>query len=220
MMRLVRLQGGFISAIGAPGAEALDPVGDTDEDAESYGKVPLMQALGVASLPGEPDDTGQCEGILLENVGGLPGVIVGAWDTRTFSIFGNLEAGDTVLHSTGPAKSAQVLCKEKKKQVVLATLGPDGKQITCMVDGKNGQAQMQAFGFTISITKDGISLEAGDAGITVGPNGIHLRGAVQIGGMAAIPNMSMAIAPPSAWATLAGLAGQPITPIPNAIGAL
>lgn len=220
MMRLVRLQNGFISAIGAPGAEAFDPVGDSPDESETYGQVPLMQALGVASLPADPDDSGQCEGILIENVAGLPGVIVSAWDTRTFSIFGNLEAGDTVLHSTGPAKSAQVLCKELKKQVVMATLGPDGKQITCMVDGKNGIAQMQAFGFTISITEDGISLEAGVAGITVGPNGIQLRGAIQMGGVAAVPAPAcMAVATPATWGILSGLSG-PIFPVPNAIGAL
>lgn len=220
MAKLVRLQNGFISAIGAPGAEAFDPVGESDEDAETYGKAPLMQALGVASLPAEPDSAGQCEGILIENVAGLPGVIVSAWDTRTFSIFGNLEPGDTVLHSTGPAKSAQVLCKEKKKQVVLTTLGPDGKQITVMTDGKNGQAQMQAFGFTLTINKDGIIAEGGGARLMVKGDQVIIQGGVVIGGAAPMAGMSMAVASPKEWATLAGLAGGPVIPIPNALGAV
>lgn len=220
MMRLVRLQNGFINAqTSAPAAEAYDQVGDTDDDRETYGNADLIQSLGIASLPAAPTPDGYVEGILIENVGGRPGIIIAARDTRSFSIFGNLGPGDTVVHSVGPNRAAQLLLKEEKKQAVLATLGPDGKQITCMVDGKNGQAQMQAWGFTISITKDGIQLEAGDAGITVGPNGIQLRGAIQTGGAAAVPGMSMAVAAAPTWAALSALSG-PITPIPNALGAI
>jgi hypothetical protein len=214
MPKLVRLQNGFLSAVGAPGAEAYDVVGTDDEDRETYGEVPLMQCLGVASLPGAPSPEGYCEGVLVEDVGGLPGVIVGAWDTRTFSIFGNLEPGDTVLHSTGPAKSAQVLCKETKRQTVMATLGPDGKQMMVICDGKNGTLQLTAHGYMIQIDKDGIILEAGDAGISVGPNGIWLRGAVTIGGQLPQVGMSMAVAPTAAWSAIGAV------PIPNAIGAL
>lgn len=228
MMRLVRLQNGFISASSAPAAEAYDVVGEDDEDREGYGEADLIQTLGVASLPAAPTSDGYCEGILIENVAGRPGIIISARDTRCFSLFGKLSPGDTVLHSTGPNKAAQVLCKEEKKQVVLATLGPDGKQITCMVDGKNGQAQMQAFGFTLTINKDGIQLEAGSCGLTVGPNGVQIRGGIQMGGMVIPPNTCMAIASPAVWAAINSSpvvapvvsAGQfQVTPVFNVMGA-
>jgi hypothetical protein len=230
MMRLVRLEGGYISASSAPAAEAYDVVGEDDADREAYGPVDLIQTHGVASLPADPDDSGYCEGILIENFAGRPGIVIAARDTRCFSIFGKLSPGDTVVHSTGPNKSAQMLCKEKKKQVVLATIGPDGKQITCMVDGKNGQAQMQAFGFTLTIDKNGIHLEAGNCGLHVGPNGVQAVGACQFGGLIIPPvgPTCMAIASPAVWAAIntspvvapVVSGGQfPVTPVLNVRGA-
>ena len=222
MAQLVRLNNGFVSvSTNAPGADCYDVAGPNPDDQEPFGEVPLMQCLGVSSLPYPPDDTGYAEGVMLEGVGGLPGVIVAAWDTRTFSLFGSLEAGDTVLHSTGPNKAAQVICKEKKKQVVLASKGTDGKQILVIVDGKNDSVQITGFGMMFQMSPDGIVLETGGCGISLHPqHGIQLRGAVQIGGMVVPPGMSMAVAAIPQWAALSALAGGPITPIPNALGAV
>lgn len=232
MLQLVRLNSGFINVeTSAPGVSCFDVAGASDEDQEPFGDVPLMQCLGVASLPSPPDDTGYAEGILIENVGGLPGIVVSAWDTRTFSIFGTLEAGDTVLHSTGPSKAAQVLCKERKRQVVAATVSSDGEPIIVMLDGTNDKLQLIGpGGKVIEMTKDHILLEFGACGIRISADGIHLRGAVTLGGMIVPPNTCMAVASPAVWAALnAALpsvpgvisGGQtPITPIMNALGGL
>lgn len=225
-LQLVRLNNGLLNiTTKAPGVSCFDVAGEDEEaDQEPFGDVPLMQCLGVSSLPFPPDDSGHAEGVLIPDVGGLPGIVVAAWDTRTFSLFGNLEGGDTVCHSTGPAKAAQLLLKEKKRQAVLATKGSDGKQILVVLDGKNDQVQIMAFGHAFQITKaDGIALEVGGCGITLHPdNGIHLRGAVKIGGMvdAQPTGQCMAVGSPAAWAAIAALANQVLIPIPNAMGAL
>lgn len=220
MPQLVRLNNGFLSAKGSPVADCYDVTGVSDDDQEPFGTVPVMQCLGLASLPYPPSDEGYAEGILIEGVGGLPGIIVGAWDTRTFSIFGTLEPGDTVLHSTGPNKAAQCLLKEKKKQAALMSKGPDGKQMMVLVDGKNGKIQLLAFGNVIEMSKDGINLSCGANGITITDDGVHIRGTVLVGGMVAPPGMCMAVASPASWGALSALAGSPITPIMGATGGL
>lgn len=223
MLQLVRLNNGFVTAgTNAPGVSCYDVAGpNEEEDQEPYGDVPIMQCLGVSSLPYPPDDTGHAEGILIENVGGLPGIIVAAWDTRTFSIFGNLQGGDTVVHSTGPAKAAQLILKEKKRQSILLSKDTDGKLMLLMLDGKNNKIQVSAWGYVFEISKaNGINLDVGSCGMSLHPkNGGTLRGAWTLGGMAPVPGMSMAVAPLATWAALSVLAG-PITPIPNAIGAI
>jgi hypothetical protein len=220
---LVRLNNGFVTVgTNAPGVSCFDVAGESDADQEPFGDVPIMQCLGLASLPFPPDSSGHAEGVLLEGVGGLPGIVVSAWDTRTFSLFGSLEGGDTVLHSTGPAKAAQVLCKEKKRQVVLATKDMDDEPAMVVLDGKNRKFQVVGWGLTIELSKDnGIVLEAGSARVIVHPdNGVIIQGAVTIGGATpAPPGMSMAVAPLATWTALSALGG-PIVAIPNAIGAL
>lgn len=222
MISLVRLNSGFLTAsTKAPTTSCYDVAGPNEaEDQEPFGDVPLIQCLGVSSLPYPPDDSGHAEGILLEGVGGLPGVIVSAWDTRTFSLFGNLEPGDTVLHSTGPAKAAQAILKEKKRQAILATKDTNGKQILVILDGKNDKVQVSAFGYIIEMSRaGGINLDVGKCGLSLHPEqGGKLRGTWTLGGMAAVPAMSMAVASPATWATLSALSG-PITPIMTILGA-
>jgi hypothetical protein len=218
MMNLVRLENGFLGVSQEPTVSTYESVGEKEEDRTPYGDVPLIQCLGVASMPFPEDGDGYAEGVVLDDIGGYPGIVVAAWDRRTFSIFGNLEAGDTVLHSTGPAKAAQCLLKETKKQAVLMTRDKNDAIMCVMVDGKNGKLQLQAFGHVFEIVEDGINIEVGDCGIRLSKDGIHMRGASVSGGMAPIPQMSMAVAPIATWAALSALAG-PITPIPNAMGA-
>lgn len=222
--QLVRLNSGFVSVdTNGPVASCFDAAGaDPDSEQEPFGDVPLVQCLGVASLPAPPDAKGHAEGILLEGVGGLPGVIIGAHDTRSFSLFGKLEGGDTCLHSTGPAKAAQVLCKEAKRQVIMATKDESGEAAMVILDGKNRKFQVVGWGLMIELSKDGgIVLEAGTARLVVHPqNGVMVQGATTIGGMAVQPGSCMAVAPMPVWAALAGLAGGAITPVPNAMGGL
>jgi hypothetical protein len=216
VISLVRLDSGFVNAqTNAPQVSAYDTTGANSDDRQPFGDVPLMQCLGVASLPSAPDDSGYAEGIILEDVAGLPGVVVSAWDTRTFSVFGNLEAGDTVLHSTGPQKAAQVLCKEAKRQVVMSTLAKkDGSAMQVIVDGDSGKIQITAHGKIIELGPDGISLENGNCGISLTSAGIQLRGQIQLGGMVVPPGHTMAIATPVSWAIVPGA-----IPLPLVVGA-
>lgn len=225
MPQLVRLNSGFVNVqTNAPGASSFDVAGDSPEDQEPYGDVDLMQCLGVSALPYPPDDKGHAEGILLEGVGGKPGIVIAAWDTRTFSLFGKAEPGDTILHSTGPNKAAQVLCKEKKRQVVLATVDEDGAPAVVTLDGKNRKFQVCGWGLMFELSKEnGIVIEAGGARLMVHPdNGIAVQGAVTIGGQmtAMPPGQCMAVGLPTSWAAIAAFCQAPLTPIPNAMGGL
>lgn len=221
--QLVRLNNGFLAVkTNAPMASCFNVVGPSDADQEPFGDLPLIQCLGLSALPYPPTDDGHAEGIAIEGVGGLPGVIVSAWDTRTFSLFGKRDPGDTVLHSTGPNKAAQVICAEKKRQVILATKSEDGEGAMVVLDGKNKKFQVAGWGLLLELSeKGGIVIEAGACRITVHPdNGIAIQGATTTGGVAAVPGMSMAVAPAATWTALGTLAGQPITAIPNAMGGL
>lgn len=222
MIQLVRLNNGFLAArTNAPQVSCFDVAGASDDDQEPFGDVPIMQCLGVSSLPAPPTSDGHAEGILVEGVGGLPGIVVAAWDTRTFSLFGRLDAGDTVLHSTGPNQAAQVLCKEEKRQVILATKDDSGEGAMVLVDGKNRKIQLLGWGLSIELSDaNGIVLEAGSCRLMVHPdNGVTIQGGITLGGVAAMPGMSMAIAAPPTWAALSALAG-PFTPIMAVRGAL
>jgi hypothetical protein len=217
MAQLVRLNNGFVNVdSNAPGVSCFDVAGESDADAEPFGDVPIMQALGLSSLPAPPDANGHAEGVLLEGVGGLPGIVIAAWDTRSFSLFGSLEGGDTVLHSTGPAKAAQVLCKEKKRQVVLATLDMDGEPVIVALDGKNRKFQVCGWGLMIELSpENGIVLEAGSARLVVHPdNGVIVQGGLTLGGAVPVPPAV------SSWAAIAAFCAAPLIPVPNVQGAL
>ena len=105
---------------GAPLIGAKQPV-TGDDDVEDFGDIPQMQCLGVSSAPWQADDSGRCEGVVIGGAGSRNGVCVGARDTRTNDIVGNLKPGDTVVHTTGPSKAAQLQLKESKRQALLVT---------------------------------------------------------------------------------------------------
>jgi hypothetical protein len=224
MPQLVRLNNGFVNVdSNAPGVSCFDAAGDSPEDQEPFGNVDLMQCLGVSSLPYPPDAAGHAEGILIEGIGGKPGIVVAAWDTRTFSLFGQAKPGDTILHSTGPNRAAQVLCKEEKRQVVLATKDEDGKPAMVVLDGKKQEFQFVGWGYGFKVSKkEGIVLEAGKARIVVSPEGIRLEGAITLGGQMAAqpPGMCMAVGTVASWAAITAMCQAPLVPIPNAMGAL
>lgn len=203
-MKLAWLNGGEKDAeTNAPVAPAFVPMGEdaTDEAKRiPIGSVPLMPCLGVSALPYAPDDKGHAEAVIAENVGGLPGVCVAAWDTRAHVMCANLKPGDTVLHSTGPNLAAQVQLKEDKRQVVLATTKADKKQMLLVLDGKNEKFQIAVNGAMIQIDKSGtidMSSANGQNGITIGNDGIWLRGALILGGMTPNPALKIALCPPT-----------------------
>lgn len=184
--------------------QAAQPVTD-DSDAENFGEVPLIQCLGVTAMPYPTSAEGRCEGIVAGGIGGLDGCVLGARDTRTAKIAGNLKPGDTVVHSTGPQQAAQLQLKEEKRQAVLVTRGSDGKQILLSLDGKNDKVTVAAFGGVFEMTKDTISLmhPNGQSGLVIGSSGVQVVGKL-LGGKP-IPGTFIAMGTPAAMAAV-GLA--------------
>jgi hypothetical protein len=181
------------------------PTGDDEAEAPDYGEMPLMCALGLSAMPFPSNDNGAAQGVLLK-VPGMNGCIIGARDTRTATIYGNLKPGDVCLHSTGPQMAAQVLCKEEKRQVVAVTKGPDGKSLVVMLDGDTGKYQVLASGACIEIDPAGdISLtNKGGASLMLQGDTIYLVGKIMLGGTNPLPGFIMTSPIPAVLATAPG----------------
>jgi hypothetical protein len=178
---------------GVPVVTAQNPSTD-----ESFGAVNMVSQLGVAALPAESNDDGSCEGVVITPCGGMNAVCVGQTDRRTAGVYGNLSAGDTCLHATGPGAVSQVLCKAKKRQTVLATKGTDDKQMLVVLDGKNDRITITGFGHVIDMSrKDGISLvdSTGKAGIQIKDGTVSVFGEVVLGGRTADPALKIMLGP-------------------------
>lgn len=166
---------------GVPLAKASQPA-TGDDDAEPFGDVPLMQCLGISSAPYPAGADGFCEAVVAVGVGGRDAVCVGARDTRTAKLIGNMKPGDTVVHSTGPEQAAQLQLKEAKRQAVLVTKGTDGKQVLLALDGKSDKVTIAAFGGVFEMTKDAISMfhPNGTSGLVIGPDGVRIVGQLML----------------------------------------
>lgn len=161
------------------------PISD-DGDAPDYGDVPVFSCLGVTALPYQATADGNAQGVVVK-VDGFDGVLIGARDTRTAGIVGNLKPGDTAVHSTGPSQAAQLLLKEEKRQAVLMTKDSKKKSAVLLLDGKNDKVQIAAFGCLFEISREnGICLvgEHGKASIQIVGDTIVLRGKILLGGAA------------------------------------
>ena len=183
----------------APVAVAFKPLGEdaTDEaNRDPFGTVPLMNALGVIGMPSAPDDKGHAEAIVATDIGGMTGVCIAARDTRSFEMAAKMKPGDTILHSTGPNKAAQVQCKEEKRQVVIATKRKGKEeQMLAIFDGENDVVQVLAFGHMFQIDETGIHMSSanGATGISLTNEGTHIRGELILGGMIVNPALKLAL---------------------------
>ncbi len=156
---------------------------DEDGDAPDYGDVMFACALGLAAMPYPATADGAAEAIVATDVPGLDGVMVGARDTRTAKIYGNLKPGDTALHSTGPQMAAQVQCKEEKRQVCMVTKDTAGKTMIALLDGAGDKVQISGFGLMFEMSKEqGIVLSSGGATLQIKDGVISLAGQVVLGG--------------------------------------
>jgi hypothetical protein len=184
---------------GAVLVQAAQPVGSDDTgDVESYGEVPMLQALGLTSVPYPSTDGGYCEGIVIGGVGGSDGCVAGARDTRTASIAGNAKPGDTILHTTGPNQSAQLQLKEDKRQAVLVTKKSNGEQMLLSLDGNREEMTIAINGAVFQIDKDGgiaIVDSTGKAGLTISNGVVNLFGQLVLGGMTPNPALSIMLGP-------------------------
>lgn len=175
-----------------------------DGEVSDYGEVPMMQCLGVTSLPSAATDTGAAEGLLDENVGGLNGCVVGGRDARCASVASGLGPGGTALHSTGAdnAKRSQVRCIEN----LLALLV--GNDSILSMDRGSDLFQIGFGGaiFEINAGKIRIVAKGGKAGIMIDESGSVSIFGIQIvlGGLSApIPGVTNVLVGP------AGMAGVP-----------
>ena len=122
--------------------QGITSISEEEGDDEPMGESDVFQSLGISSMPFPSDDAGFCEGLCVREIAGRDTCFLGARDTRSAAIVGNLKPGDTVMHSTGPQQAAQVQCKEDKRQVLMATKDKNGKTMMVMLDGTTGKFQV------------------------------------------------------------------------------
>jgi len=185
-VRLVKLGASTVSKeTGAPLWQAVSPITDGVNDVDSLGEIDAIQCLGVMANPAAADEKGHAEGLVEEGVGGLPAVALGGRDTRVAKLAGTLKPGDTVLHSTGPSQSALVMCKESKRQVVLATKNKRDETQAIVLDGAAEKLQIAVNGCMFEIADGGFTLtDASGRGSIMVRNGvINLIGTVVVGGI-------------------------------------
>lgn len=192
---------------GSPLWQGSVPIGNDNDDVQSYGECPVYQALGVTSLAYPKDANGHAEGVLLTQVGNKKAIYIGGRDTRNAKVVGKGDPGDTILHSTGPNQAAQFRAQEKKRMGSIVVQDKDGKHQVFALDGENKKAQLFVNGAAIEIDDSGdITLAgAGGASILIQGNEIVLNGVLRLPGMP--PGTFLVAANSAAIAALAGLAG-------------
>jgi hypothetical protein len=198
-MPVVILGAAHVTKDGVPLVQAVVPVGNDNDDVESFGECEIMQCLGVTSLPSPKTKAGYAEGLAMEGVSGRDAVIVGARDVRTAKIVGKMKAGDTVVHSTGPNMCSQLQLKEEKRQAVLATKNTEGFDLMVLLDGKKDECQLIAGGNVIKMSKDGISLidSSGKGGIQIQDGVVRIIGELVLPGLSPNPGFKLMMGPPT-----------------------
>lgn len=128
-------------------------------ESSDYGVVPMLQALGVTAIPAAASDNGDAaEGILVEEIGGLNGAVIGARDARSADVAEGLGPGGTALHSTeeDPSTRAQVRCLPN----ILAFLIGNDTPIT--INREKKEAVLNLWGHQIQIDADSITFTEKD----------------------------------------------------------
>jgi hypothetical protein len=182
---------------GVASVQAVVPLTNDVDDVEPFGDVDLFQGLGITALPYPADASGSAEGVIIRNCGGRDAVCVGARDTRSAAIVGNMKPGDTVVHSTGPNQAAQLQLKEEKRQAVLATKDSRNRTMAFVLDGKNDDVQIAALGAVFKIDKNGdfSFTNASGAGFSLIGDTLHINANLALPGMT--PGLCLAQCPPS-----------------------
>jgi hypothetical protein len=195
--------------------QVYSPVEDDEADTENLGELPVCQALGVSSLPFGRTEDGAAECIVVENVGGRLGFVIGARDTRSAKIVGKLDPGDAVLHTTGPDEIAQVRVQQGKRSASVIVKGADGKHLIFLLDGKNKKAQLLANGAAIEIDENGdISLLGkGGGGILIQGGDVCINGNLKLPGMP--PGMFIMCTPMTGPLTIPAVIATPLTLTPG-----
>lgn len=165
----------------------------------TYDQTTVMSQLGVTAMPYPATDDGTAQAFVISGIAGLDGVCVGANDTRTAKIVGNLKPGDTIVHSTGPQQAAQLQLKEEKRQCALVTKNDAKKDFGLFLDGnKNTGTLTVPKAGTIHITKDQgvvITDNTGKASIQLIDGKVIIMGTVVLGGRIPTANVMVGLSP-------------------------
>ncbi len=161
------------------------PITNDTDDVESFGEVDVFQSLGVSSTAYPKDADGHVRALLVRNVGGRRGVVVGGVDPRNTEFLGKQTPGDTTLHATGPGAVSQCFVKNKRRQAGLATEDESGETMVVLLDGVNKKVQVVANGAVIEIDPDGdiALINATGNGLLIQASGIHYKGPVHFPGI-------------------------------------
>lgn len=183
---------------------------DEDGSAPDYGAAPMMCALGLTAMPAAPSEKGTAEALVARDVPGISGVVFACRDTRTANIVGQMEPGDTCLHSTGDQQAAMVMLKETKRIAAVITKTSGGKTMMVVLDGDAEEIQITSAGALFKIEKNGdISIvNGGGAGILLQGGNVHFLGNPVLG--AGNPPLCFMLGPPTG--SPGGPASAPLFP--------
>ena len=188
------------ATLDASTGETVWQASQSPDDRRQIPEATVIQSLGVSSQPYGPSDdkTEFCEGLLLTQAGGYMGVVFAARDARSTRAIGRLAPGDTCLHATGAKSHAKVLLKEDQAVAALITTDKRGKNMLISLEGEEERVTIAALGYAVQITREGgitMSSRNGQHGITISDSGVHVRGAVVLGGMVPAPGLALMLGP-------------------------
>lgn len=149
---------------------ATQPYGTDDPDFfGDYGRVDLFGTLGVAGMPYPPSQNGDSvEGIIAEDVAGTTGIVIAARDERTADVTGQLQPGETCVHSTGPAFDSRLFLKKGAASLVAGN--------SAIANLTTDAFRVAAGGSSYSMDGDGHTLTApgGQSFVSITPDVIWL----------------------------------------------
>ncbi len=150
-------------------------------------EVPVVGSLGVTSAP---HNETAARGVLLRNVSGAVGVVVGAFANALGDIVGNLVPGDTCVHGTGPNHGTRLFLKEQVVELVITGEG-NNPDVLVQIDRSDNKAQIAIAGHVAELSEDNglrIDAEGGQASIIMKKDEIWLKcGKLKLGDKAAVP---------------------------------
>lgn len=133
-------------------------VGDTEDEAPSFDKIPFFGSLGLVAIPWPKDDAGQAQGVVDEGAGGQAGVITSMRDLRAAGVVEELGPGETAIHATGPDFGSRIFLK---KQLVAVMVGDD---CAIVLDRENGRFTISCFGLHFEMSEaNGVVVTTGGA---------------------------------------------------------
>jgi hypothetical protein len=158
---------------------------------------PMVQCLGVTSVPADPSAEGHAEGVVMSPCGPYTSAVVGGTDTRCADVVGQMTKGDTALHGTHAAadKRAAVFCKENLLAILVgkdtAIVVDRGSGAITINDASGNQIEMSADNGIMLVEQGGAWLQLKGGAITMAQSGLNLAGAVSIGDATAMPIVKM-----------------------------